>query len=185
MLCKKASSTKGMVTPWPSQKVPESTQQKSNHWNVSGADGQRQHVQHRSDHFIPHWAAARKCWRGYACADVCGSHLRAKEATKAYPRRLWKCPPARARALGAVAFGKRRQRKLQRRSVGAPSRGWSPDASRQIGVPGLQKKSHIGSISTRDPTRTGRRRTPHCRSALRRAGHHYATRGYGIRLVTS
>jgi len=40
VLCKKASSTKGMVTPWPSQKVPESTQQKSNHWNVSGADGQ-------------------------------------------------------------------------------------------------------------------------------------------------
>jgi len=30
----------GMVTPWPSQKVSESTQQKSNHWNVSGADGQ-------------------------------------------------------------------------------------------------------------------------------------------------
>ena len=26
--------------PWPSQIVPESTQQKSNHWNVSGADGQ-------------------------------------------------------------------------------------------------------------------------------------------------
>jgi len=41
-------------------KIPESTQQKSNHWNVSGADGQRQHVQHRSDHFIPPWAAARK-----------------------------------------------------------------------------------------------------------------------------
>ena len=40
VLCKKASSTKGMVTPWPSQIVPESTQQKSNHWNVSGADGQ-------------------------------------------------------------------------------------------------------------------------------------------------
>ena len=40
VLCKKASSTKGMVTPWLSQKVPESTQQKSNHWNVSGADGQ-------------------------------------------------------------------------------------------------------------------------------------------------
>jgi hypothetical protein len=59
VLCEKASSTKGMVTPWPSQKVPESTQQ-SNHWNVSGADGQWQHVQHRRDYFIPHWAAARK-----------------------------------------------------------------------------------------------------------------------------
>ena len=56
----------GLVTPPDDIKVPESTQQMSNHWNVSGADGQRQHVQHRSDHFIPPWAAARKRWRGYA-----------------------------------------------------------------------------------------------------------------------
>ena len=39
----------GLVTPPDDIKVPESTQQMSNHWNVSGADGQRQHVQHRSD----------------------------------------------------------------------------------------------------------------------------------------
>ena len=35
----------GLVTPPDDIKVPESTQQMSNHWNVSGADGQRQHVQ--------------------------------------------------------------------------------------------------------------------------------------------
>ena len=91
----------GLVTPPDDIKVPESTQQMSNHWNVSGADGQWQHVQHSSDHFIPHWAAARKWWRGYAWREVEGSDLRAKEATKPYPRRLKKCRPHRARPFGA------------------------------------------------------------------------------------
>jgi hypothetical protein len=101
VLCKKASSTTVMMAPWHSQKAPESTQQKSNHWNVSGADGQREHVQRRSDHFIPHWAAARKRWRGHACTEAYGTRLRAKEAKKACPRRLKKCRPHRARPFGA------------------------------------------------------------------------------------
>ena len=61
----------------------------------------RQHVQHRSDHFIPHWAAARQRWRGYAWTEADGTRLRAKEAKKAYPRRLKKCRPHRARPFGA------------------------------------------------------------------------------------
>ena len=119
VLCKKASSTKGMVTPWLSQKVPESTQQKSNHWNVSGADGQRKHVKHRSNHFNPPWAAARQRWRGYACWEALGTRLRAKEAKKAYPVRLKKCRPHRARPFGA---GLERQHG-RRASPTADSRG--------------------------------------------------------------
>ena len=139
VLCKKASSTKGMVTPWPSQKVPESTQQKSNHWNVSGADGQRKHVKHRSNHFNPPWAAARQRWRGYAWREAEGSHLRAKEVTKAYPLRLKKCRPHRARPFGAGLERQHGRRASPTADERLRSYEESRESYRELLVPGPKK----------------------------------------------
>jgi len=50
--CTKTLCTTGLVTPWLSPNVPESTQETSNHWNVRWMCGQRQHVHRRSDHLF-------------------------------------------------------------------------------------------------------------------------------------
>ena len=70
----------GLVTHPDDIKVPESTQQMSNHWNVSGADGQRQHVQHRSDHFIPLGRSAQTVSR--VCVEGSGGKPFAGEGGK-------------------------------------------------------------------------------------------------------
>ena len=68
-----------------------------------------------------------------------GRRLRAKEETKAYPVRLEKCPPARARALGELLFVERRRAARRTSAAVARSRVFTADGNRQLPVPGPKK----------------------------------------------
>ena len=68
-----------------------------------------------------------------------GSHLRAKEATKAYPRRLKKCRPHRARPFGAGLERQHGRRASPTADERLRSYEESRESYRELLVPGPKK----------------------------------------------
>ena len=73
-----------------------------------------------------------------------GSHLRAKEATKAYPRRLKKCRPHRARPFGAGLERQHGRRASPTADERLRSYEESRESYRELLVPAPKKASSSG-----------------------------------------